>query len=88
MLVGLLQPSEKQAAKMFPKILFYSCVTIVCALESVGHADVRIKDITTVEGIRVNQLVGIGLVTGLDGTGGTSPLTRQYAQNFQQRQIL
>src|SRR5579863_4413647 len=29
----------------------------------------RIKDLTTVEGIRDNQLVGYGLVAGLNGTG-------------------
>ena len=29
----------------------------------------RIKDLTTVEGIRENQLVGYGLVVGLNGTG-------------------
>lgn len=29
----------------------------------------RIKDITTVKGIRDNQLVGYGLVVGLNGTG-------------------
>lgn len=34
---------------------------------------VRIKDITRVQGVRDNQLVGLGLVVGLDGTGdGTS----------------
>ncbi len=32
-------------------------------------ADVRIKDITDVEGIRENQLIGYGLVVGLNGTG-------------------
>jgi len=30
---------------------------------------VRIKDITRVQGVRDNQLVGLGLVVGLDGTG-------------------
>src|SRR5215831_17017968 len=30
---------------------------------------VRIKDITTIEGIRENPLVGYGLVVGLNGTG-------------------
>lgn len=30
---------------------------------------VRIKDITRVEGVRDNQLVGLGLVVGLNGTG-------------------
>ncbi len=32
-------------------------------------AQVRIKDITDIEGIRDNQLVGYGLVVGLNGTG-------------------
>ena len=30
---------------------------------------VRIKDITNIEGVRENHLVGYGLVVGLDGTG-------------------
>lgn len=33
---------------------------------------VRIKDITHVQGVRDNQLVGLGLVVGLDGTGDSS----------------
>ena len=33
------------------------------------RADVRIKDIADVEGIRENQLIGYGLVVGLNGTG-------------------
>jgi flagellar P-ring protein precursor FlgI len=32
-------------------------------------ADVRIKDIADVEGVRRNQLIGYGLVAGLNGTG-------------------
>ena len=34
-----------------------------------ARADVRIKDIADVEGVRENQLVGYGLVVGLNGTG-------------------
>jgi flagellar P-ring protein precursor FlgI len=34
-----------------------------------ARADVRIKDIANVEGIRDNQLIGYGLVVGLNGTG-------------------
>ncbi|HYZ20910.1 MAG TPA: flagellar basal body P-ring protein FlgI [Rhodopila sp.] len=34
-----------------------------------GHADVRIKDIADIEGVRENQLVGYGLVVGLNNTG-------------------
>jgi flagellar P-ring protein precursor FlgI len=37
-----------------------------------GTAAVRIKEIATVEGVRHNQLVGFGLVTGLDGQGDSS----------------
>ena len=33
----------------------------------------RIKDITHVKGVRYNQLVGYGLVVGLDGTGDDPP---------------
>lgn len=48
----------------------------------------RIKDITDVEGIRENQLVGYGLVMGLAGTGDTmrgSPFTEQSARSMLQR---
>ena len=44
--------------------------------------DVRIKDIANVEGVRLNKLTGMGLVTGLNGTGGRSPITREFAQNM------
>ena len=40
----------------------------------------RIKDITSVEGVRINQLVGYGLVVGLDGSGdkaNQAPFTTQ-----------
>ncbi|OYP35228.1 flagellar basal body P-ring protein FlgI [Rhodopirellula sp. MGV] len=43
---------------------------------------VRIKDITFIEGDRVNHLSGEGLVFGLSGTGGKSLQTRQMATNF------
>ena len=33
------------------------------------QADVRIKDIAGIEGVRENQLIGYGLVVGLNGTG-------------------
>jgi flagellar P-ring protein precursor FlgI len=48
-------------------------------------AEVRIKDIVTFEGVRANQLVGYGLVVGLDGTGDTmrnSPFTRSSIEGM------
>ncbi len=44
----------------------------------------RIKDIATVAGVRTNQLVGYGLVVGLDGTGDRTtqaPFTTQSLLN-------
>lgn len=40
---------------------------------------VRVKDITTLAGEHPNQLVGYGLVTGLNGTGGSSESTKRLA---------
>lgn len=39
----------------------------------------RIKDLTQVAGVRSNQLIGYGLVVGLNGTGdgGSVPFTGQ-----------
>ncbi|KGP63700.1 flagellar P-ring protein FlgI [Legionella norrlandica] len=45
----------------------------------------RIKDITTLAGVRDNQLVGYGLVVGLDGTGdrtNQTPFTDQTFKNM------
>lgn len=46
---------------------------------------VRIKDITTLAGEHPNQLVGYGLVTGLNGTGGKSESTKRLAINMLQQ---
>jgi flagellar P-ring protein precursor FlgI len=49
------------------------CLLILLAAAAAGAAPtVRIKDIATVQGLRANQLIGLGLVTGLDGKGDSS----------------
>lgn len=48
----------------------------------------RIKDLIDVEGVRENQLVGYGLVVGLNGSGDTlnaSPFTRQSLTGMLER---
>jgi flagellar P-ring protein precursor FlgI len=49
------------------------CAPMLCALLLLppGHAQaqIRVKDIADVQGVRENQLVGYGLVVGLNGTG-------------------
>lgn len=42
---------------------------LLLALVQAAAAQVRIKDIVDVEGVRQNQLIGYGLVVGLNGTG-------------------
>ncbi|TNE82103.1 MAG: flagellar basal body P-ring protein FlgI [Gammaproteobacteria bacterium] len=42
----------------------------------------RLKDIARIKGVRNNQLVGYGLVVGLDGTGDKAPFTNQSFRNM------
>ncbi|MBE9606187.1 flagellar basal body P-ring protein FlgI [Acetobacteraceae bacterium H6797] len=44
-------------------------MAVCAAFSPQAQAQVRIKDIADVEGVRENQLVGYGLVVGLPGTG-------------------
>jgi flagellar P-ring protein FlgI len=51
-------------------------------------AQSRIKDIAAVEGVRGNQLVGYGMVMGLNGTGDSlrnCPFTRQSLEGMTER---
>ena len=48
----------------------------------------RIKDLAAVEGVRTNQLLGYGIVVGLNGTGDTlnnTPFTKQSLQAMLER---
>lgn len=62
--------------------------TLALALQMApAHAD-RIKDLATIAGVRGNQLVGYGLVVGLDGTGDQTtqaPFTAQSLISMLQR---
>ena len=46
---------------------------------------IRIKDITQIDGHRANRVTGMGLVTGLKGTGGKSMLTQDFGRNMLRR---
>src|SRR4051812_29988340 len=59
-------------------------LTLVFSVAS-AHAAVRIKDIADIKGLRENQIVGYGLVIGLNGTGDTlrnAPFTEQSLQSM------
>ncbi len=58
----------------------------VAALTASAQASGRIKDVASVQGVRSNQLVGYGLVVGLDGTGdGNNVYTARSLSNFMQQ---
>ncbi|NVK24949.1 MAG: flagellar basal body P-ring protein FlgI [Gammaproteobacteria bacterium] len=53
---------------------------VICSvlfLASFTASAVRVKDVSSVQGVRSNQLVGYGLVVGLPGTGESTRYTEQ-----------
>lgn len=63
----------------------YPIFFIVCFFLISATYPARIKDIANLAGVRNNQLVGYGLVVGLDGTGdktNQAPFTNQSFQNM------
>jgi len=70
------------------KGLLFWCVLLICVFctsEAVSAA--RIKDIANINGFRPNQLIGYGIVVGLNGTGdGTRvEFTKQILSNMMQK---
>jgi len=63
------------------KFIFVAVIASLVISSSV-QAD-RLKDLTSIAGVRSNQLVGYGLVVGLAGTGdGNAVLTQQAMQSM------
>jgi flagellar P-ring protein FlgI len=63
-------------------------LTVMSCAVSTATATSRIKDLANIEGIRQNQLIGYGLVVGLNGTGDTlnnTPFTKQSLQGMLER---
>lgn len=60
---------------------------IIILIANYAFATVKIRDISNVEGIRDNQLIGYGLVVGLNGTGDKSgtDFTVQSLVNMMER---
>ncbi len=55
--------------------LWLAAVSMVGEVPRMSPRQARIKDISTIEGIRDNQLVGYGIVVGLQGTGDSQQTT-------------
>jgi flagellar P-ring protein precursor FlgI len=54
---------------------------VIGSLASPARAE-RIKDLATIQGVRPNQLIGYGLVVGLDGTGDQTTQTPFTVQSI------
>jgi flagellar P-ring protein precursor FlgI len=87
-----LWPVSSWGALMMPKVTglarvaAFAVLTVLCMAPA--HATSRIKDLANIEGIRQNQLIGYGLVVGLNGTGDTLnniPFTKQSLQAMLER---
>ena len=68
------------------KIILILMAVWVCVLASTAQAS-RIKELAHLEGVRSNQLVGYGLVVGLNGTGDSdsTQFTTQSLVNMMER---
>lgn len=63
-------------------------VVFLCLVSPVLAAPIRIKDLVEFDGVRGNDLVGYGLVVGLNGTGDglrNSPFTEEIMANLLER---
>jgi flagellar P-ring protein precursor FlgI len=57
-------------------------VLLVTLINSPLASAERIKELASIQGVRQNQLIGYGIVVGLDGTGDQSPVTVQGITNM------
>jgi flagellar P-ring protein precursor FlgI len=65
---------------IFWRYIVFVLLTLPMVLNT-AYAE-RIKDITSIAGVRSNQLIGYGLVVGLDGSGDKAPFTTQTFKNM------
>lgn len=60
--------------KIFTAIILVCCLALMTSTVFAESAVTRIKDIAKVQGVRSNQLMGYGLVVGLNGTGDSDKI--------------
>jgi len=77
-------------SEQLSRLTLAAAAIVFCALTVAAPTEAasRIKDIADFEGIRENQLIGYGLVVGLNGTGDSlnnSPFTQQSLQAMLER---
>src|ERR1700684_4176902 len=97
--MGVMDASESfktlSGEQRMPSVVWGRVFRLICAVLAAlqvwiapAGATSRIKDLANIEGVRQNQLVGYGLVVGLNGTGDTlnnAPFTKQSLQAMLER---
>lgn len=76
-----------QKINVFARVATFAVLALLCTAVPAG-ATSRIKDLANIEGVRQNQLIGYGLVVGLNNTGDTLnniPFTKQSLQAMLER---
>ncbi|MDR1167143.1 MAG: flagellar basal body P-ring protein FlgI [Deltaproteobacteria bacterium] len=71
----------------FPALALFCLGLVALALPPRDAEAIRLKELATFEGVRVNQIIGYGLVVGLNGTGDKDQtgFTRQSLSNLLKR---
>ena len=65
-----------------------ACIVLMCFYSVASASPIRIKDLVEFDGVRSNDLVGYGLVVGLNGTGDglrNTPFTEDIMSNILER---
>src|SRR6267143_326569 len=85
-----LSGEQRMPSVTSPNMFQVACAALLALALSTTAAGAtsRIKDLANIEGVRQNQLIGYGLVVGLNGTGDTLnniPFTKQSLQAMLER---
>src|ERR1700710_1588704 len=85
-----LSGEQRMSSVHSARVIQGTCAALLALALSVMSAGAtsRIKDLANIEGVRQNQLIGYGLVVGLNGTGDTLnniPFTKQSLQAMLER---
>jgi flagellar P-ring protein precursor FlgI len=77
-------PNVARQTRLAAPFLRWFCALFAVLLVGIGSASAeRIKDLASVQGVRPNQLIGYGLVVGLDGSGDQTTQTPFTVQSLQ-----
>jgi flagellar P-ring protein precursor FlgI len=72
---------KKLLTKCFLGKMIWLVLLVTLINSPLANAE-RIKELASIQGVRQNQLIGYGIVVGLDGTGDQSPVTVQGITNM------